>query len=396
MPLVETEILNNLIARVFTIESIILGDTKRGYVARYQGHLLGNDSAATYDQLTESLSPYSLTPLFHEENDKQVIFLVHEAEPPELPKVSKNIIFFLVTLLSVLFTGAVFESNLPETVSFGVLAKDALIHIWRGAPFAISLLSILLAHEFGHYLMGRYHKTKVTLPFFLPLPYPLSILGTLGAFIQMKERPKNKRVLFDIGIAGPLAGLVVAIPVLLYGLSLSELAPLSGTGMLEGNSILYLLSKYVVFGKWLPEPTSYQGVTPFLYWLRYLFTSFPSPLGGLDVQVHNVAWAGWAGLLVTSLNLIPMGTLDGGHILYSVFGKKASKIAPFIFAALILLGSAWQGWWLWAFMLFFLGRRHAEPLDQITELDPMRRKIAFFMLFVFILAFIPVPLVVYG
>jgi membrane-associated protease RseP (regulator of RpoE activity) len=91
-----------------------------------------------------------------------------------------------------------------------------------------------------------------------------------------------------------------------------------------------------------------------------------------------------------------MGTLDGGHILYSVFGKKASKIAPFIFVALILLGSAWQGWWLWAFMLYFLGRRHAEPLDQITELDPMRKKIALFMLIVFILVFIPVPLVVYG
>ncbi|MCP4140836.1 MAG: site-2 protease family protein [Chloroflexi bacterium] len=396
MHLLETEILNNIIASVFKTESITLGDTKRGYVVRYQGHLLGDDSATAYDQLSESLSPHSLTPLFHIENDQQVIFLVHEAEPPELPKASKNILFFLATLLSVLFTGAIFESNLPETATLGVLAKDALIHIWRGAPFAISLLSILLAHEFGHYLVGRYHKTKVTLPFFLPLPYPLSILGTLGAFIQMKERPKNKRVLFDIGIAGPLAGLVVAIPVLLYGLSLSELAPLTGTGMLEGNSILYLLSKYAVFGKWLPEPTSYQGVPPFLYWLRYLFTSFPSPLGGLDVQVHNIAWAGWAGLLVTSLNLIPMGTLDGGHILYSVFGKKASKVAPFIFAALILLGTAWQGWWLWAFMLFFLGRRHAEPLDQITELDPLRRKIAIFMLIVFILVFIPVPLVIYG
>ena len=396
MPLPETEILNNIVERIFKIDSIILGDTKRGYVTRYHGHLRGDDSAAAYDQLAESLSPHSLTPLFHIEEEKQVIILVHEAAPPILPKVSKNIAFFLATLLSVLFTGAIFESNLPETATLTILMKDALLHIWRGFPFAASLLSILLAHEFGHYLMGRYHKTSVTLPFFLPLPYPLSILGTLGAFIQMKERPKNKRVLFDIGIAGPLAGLVVAIPVLLYGLSLSELAPLNGTGMLEGNSILYLLSKYAVFGKWLPEPTSYGNMSPFLYWLRYLFTSYPSPIGGLDVQVHNIAWAGWAGLLVTSLNLIPMGTLDGGHILYSTFGKKASKVAPIIFAALVALGFAWEGWWLWALMLYFLGRRHAEPLDQITELDPTRRKIAAFMLIVFILVFIPVPLVIYG
>ena len=188
----------------------------------------------------------------------------------------------------------------------------------------------------------------------------------------------------------------IPVPVLLYGLSLSELAPLTGTGMLEGNSILYLLSNYAVFGKWLPEPTNYQGLSPFLYWVRYLFTSYPSPIGGLDVQVHNVAWAGWAGLLVTSLNLIPMGTLDGGHILYGVFGEKARKVAPFIFAALVALGFVWQGWWLWALMLYFLGRRHAETLDQITELDPKRRKIAAFMLVVFILVFIPVPLVIYG
>ena len=396
MPLLETEILNTLIARIFHIESITLGDTKRGFVTRYQGHLLGDDSAAAYDQLVESLAPYHLTPLFHIEDGKQVIILVHEGKLPASSGISKNVLFFIATLISVLFTGAVFESTLPESTETLVLLKDAFFHLWRGFPFAVSLLSILLAHEFGHYRMGRYHKTIVSLPYFLPLPYPLSILGTLGAFIQMKERPKNKRILFDIGLAGPLAGLVVAIPVLLYGLSLSELAPLTGTGMLEGNSILYLLTKYAVFEKWLPEPTSFQGLSPFLYWMRYLFTSYPSPIGGLDVQVHNIAWAGWAGLLVTSLNMIPMGTLDGGHILYAVFGKKASKAAPFIFFSLIALGFAWEGWWLWALMLHFLGRRHAEPLDQITELDPKRRKMAVFALIVFILVFIPVPLVIYG
>ncbi len=396
MSLPETEILNSLIAKIFKYESIIYGDTKRGFVVSYRGHLVGDDSAVAYDQLVENLAPYNLTPLFQEEDEKQIIILVHEVEPPELPKISKNILFFLATLLSVLFTGAVFESNLPESTELTILLKDALFHLWRGFPFAASLLSILLAHEFGHYLMGRYHKTKVTLPFFLPLPYPFSILGTLGAFIQMKERPKNKRVLFDIGLAGPLAGLVVAIPVLLYGLSLSKLAPLTGTGMLEGNSILYLLTKYAVFGKLLPEPISYNGVAPLLYWARYLFTSTPSPIGALDVEVHNIAWAGWAGLLVTSLNMIPVGTLDGGHIIYSVFGKKVKKLVPTLLTALVLLGFAWEGWWLWAGMLYFLGRRHAEPLDQITKLDPKRRKWAFFALIIFILVFIPVPLVIYG
>ena len=392
----EIEILNSLVARIFRIESIILGDTKRGFVSRYHGHLLGDDSATAYDQLAEAIAPYNLQPLFKIEKGEQIIILVHQIGTKKQANASKNLLFFIATLLSVLFTGAVFESTLPESIGLFPLLQDALFHIWRGFPFALSLLSILLAHEFGHYLMGRHHKTNLSLPFFLPLPYPFSILGTLGAFIQMKEPPKNKRTLFDIGLAGPLAGLVVAIPVLLYGLSLSKLAPLTGSGMLEGNSLLYLLSKYAVFGKLLPEPTSYQGVSPFFYWVRYLFTSTPSPLGALDVQVHNIAWAGWAGLLVTSLNMIPMGTLDGGHILYAVLGKKASKIAPLIFVILIALGFAWEGWWLWAIMLHFLGRKHAEPLDQITELDPARRKMAVFALFVFILVFIPVPLVIYG
>ncbi|HIE24936.1 MAG TPA: site-2 protease family protein [Anaerolineales bacterium] len=396
MSLSETEILNNLIAKIFAYESIIHGDTKRGFVIQYHGHLLGDDSATAYDQLAESLAPHKLTPLFQEENGKQAIILVHEVAPPKLPNITINLLFFLATLASVLFTGAAFESELPANAELFAVLKDALFHIWRGIPFAASLLSILLAHEFGHYLMGRYHGTKVTLPFFLPLPYPFSILGTLGAFIQMKERPKNKRVLFDIGFAGPLAGLVVAIPVLLYGLSLSELSPLTGTGILEGNSILYLLSKYAVFGKLLPEPTNYNGVAPFLYWIRYIFTSTPSPIGALDVQVHNIAWAGWAGLLVTSLNMIPVGTLDGGHILYSVFGKNAKKLAPFILAALFLLGFAWQGWWMWALMLYILGGRHAEPLDQITKLDSVRRKWTLLSVIVFILVFIPVPLVIYG
>ena len=395
MPEIET--LNNLVARIFRINSIMLGDSKRGFVSRYSGQLIGDDSAAAYDSLAESLRPYDLIPLFQREDDEELIFIVPRPAQVKASNATKNLLFFLATLLSVLFTGAVFESSLPQNADLALVLKDALFHLGRGIPFALSLLGILLAHEFGHYLMGRYHHTNLSLPFFLPLPYPFSILGTLGAFIQMKERPKNKRILFDIGLAGPVAGIIVAIPVLLYGLSLSEITVISGTGILEGNSILYLLSKYAVFGKWLPEPTSYQGVTPLLYWIRYLFTGAPSPMGGLDVQVHNIAWAGWAGLLVTSMNLIPMGTLDGGHILYALLGKeKAKKIARFIFVALFFLGFAWEGWWLWAVMLYFLGRKHAEPLDQITELDPKRRKLALFALLLFILVFIPVPLVVYG
>ncbi len=173
--------------------------------------------------------------------------------------------------------------------------------------------------------------THVTLPYFLP--FPLSPFGTLGAFIQLKEPPRNKRILMDIGIAGPLAGLVVAIPVLLLGLSLSKVEPINlapGQGFtLEGNSLLYLFAKFLVFGRLLPAPSSYGNLPPVLYWIRYFFTSQPLPLGGMDVMIHPIAWAGWAGLLVTAINLIPAGQLDGGHLMYVLLGKTDAGFMAF-------------------------------------------------------------------
>jgi membrane-associated protease RseP (regulator of RpoE activity) len=223
------------------------------------------------------------------------------------------------------------------------------------------------------------------------------MLGTMGAFIQIKEPPKNRNILLDIGLAGPLAGLVVAIPVLIYGLLVSEITQLpseSAPGiMLEGNSILYLLMKYLVKGQLLPAPESYNGVQPILYWLGYLFTGLPLPRGGMDVTMDATLFAGWAGLLVTAMNLIPAGQLDGGHSLFALVGDKAARLRPFIIGGLALLGFAWSGWWLWAGLIFFLGNAHLEPLDLITPLSTSRRWLAVLAVILFILVFIPVPMV---
>jgi membrane-associated protease RseP (regulator of RpoE activity) len=266
-----------------------------------------------------------------------------------------------------------------------------------GLPFSIALLTILLFHEFGHYLVGRYHKTAVTLPFFIPLPYPISFFGTFGAFIQMKEPPKNRRTLLDIGIAGPLAGLIVAIPILLYGLHLSPVDKLPVQfpvgQILEGNSILYLLLKFIAKGQLLPQPFTYAGLNPILYWIRYFFTGAPLPAGGLDVSLHPIAWAGWIGLLVTSLNLIPAGPLDGGHIMYVLLGKRTNKLLPFILIALVALCFVTISWLFPILLIFLIGRVHVQPLDEITPLDPKRRALAVLGLIVFILVFIPVPLI---
>jgi membrane-associated protease RseP (regulator of RpoE activity) len=383
----EIEILTNLVARVFRVEDVTSGDPQKGFLVRYRGQLLDEDSEALYDRLAESVAPHGLAPLFRVEDGRQVVYLAPKLPEPPKENIQINIILFVLTVLSVMLMGVQLEGPMPE----GALAQILLIakNIFSGWPFALSLLGILLAHELGHYFMSRYRKTPATLPYFIPLPF-LSPLGTMGAAIFMRGIPKNKRVLFDIGVAGPIAGLIVAIPVLFLGLALSTTGKIepNPNGFLEGNSLLYLFAKYVTFGKMLPAPVEPQSAW---YWLRYFFTGSPVPFGGEDVFIHNVAFAGWAGILVTMLNLIPAGTLDGGHVIYALFGEKSRKAFPFIIGLLLAMGFFWNGWWLWAAILFWLGRVNAEPMDQITELDSTRRGLAYLMIFVFLLVFMPVP-----
>lgn len=396
----ETDNLTRLVTRVLKIEEVTHGDQKQGFLMRYSGQLRTGDSAAAYDQLASVVRPLNITPLFRKDQDRHVVVLMSGVVNPQRSKVWVNIVLFIATIFSVMFAGTLYTYDGPVSANPMELLGNLLGSLDRGLPFAVSILAILLAHEFGHYLAGRYHHVHVTLPYFIPFPF--SPFGTMGAFIQLKEPPKNKRILLDIGIAGPLAGLLVAIPVLLVGLYLSAvdriplvLPPGQGIQM-EGNSILYLASKYIVFGKLLPTPSSYGGLSPVLYWVRYFFTGQPFPWGGTDVMLHPVAWAGWAGLLVTALNLIPAGQLDGGHIMYVLLGNRAKYLLPIILGVLALLGLVWPGWWLWAFLIYILGRHHAEPLDQITPLDPHRRVLAVSGLLIFILVFTPVPLLAFG
>jgi len=387
------------VKQVFKITDVTWGKDKQNFLVRYRGKLL-LDSQVAYQNLANGLRHLDVTPLFRIEDGQQVIVLLKGIVKPRPSNPWINLILFLLTGISVVFAGTIFEYRGPLTTDLDQLLPHLLPTLYRGMAFAGTLLAILLAHEFGHYLAARYHRSAVTLPYFIPFPF--SPFGTMGAFIQLKEPPKNKRILLDIGIAGPLAGLVIAIPLLFLGLYLSQTDRLplflaQGQAIsLEGNSILYLLMKYIVFGEWLPAPGNLAGMNPLIYWLRYFFTGQPVPFGAVDVLLHPVAWAGWAGLLITALNLIPAGQLDGGHILYSLFGKRSRIVLPFVLVALIILGTVWSGWWLWAFLIFILGRSHAEPLDQITPLDSRRKALAVFGLIVFVLVFTPIPLSVFS
>jgi hypothetical protein len=389
--------ISSIVSQVFDIKDTQWGESHQIYLVRFLGHLT-RDSIEAYDLLEKECLPRNLTPLFREEEGQHAIILLKGVNRPQPANPFVNLVLFLLTLVSITLVGAM-NVYTGAATTLSEYFQDLFTNLGSGLPFAISLMAILLAHEFGHYIAGRIHKTPVTLPYFLPLP--VQPFGTLGAFIQLRGAPKNKRILHDIGIAGPLAGLFVAIPVLILGLSLSELntLPLSlpeGQLLMEGNSILYLLAKFAVFGQWLPAPLDFGGMSPALYWLRYFFTGAPFPLGGLDVTIHPVALAGWGGLLITALNLIPAGQLDGGHIIYVLLGRRARRLMPVILTLMVILGFSWQGWWLFAILISLMGRTFAEPLDQITSLDSRRRWIAISGMVIFFLVFTPVPLMLIG
>jgi membrane-associated protease RseP (regulator of RpoE activity) len=408
MSLPEIDVLTSHVSKIFRIDDVTAGDP-REWIVQYRGQLHQEDTVAAYDQLADSVRPYNLTPLFRKgDAGRQVIFLVNS---PAVPRVNRratiNIILFVFTILGMMLTGADVP---PELMCSNGSISVLFQYILTGWPFALSMMGILFAHEMGHYIACRIYKVPATLPYFLPAPL-ISPLGTFGAFIAMRGIPKNKRILFDVGIAGPIAGLVIAIPVLLYGLSISALGPVGHppagcSGFLEGNSVFYLFSKFLVFGKLLPEPATLGGLTVAMYWLQYFFSASPIPYGGLDVQISSVALAGWGGLLVTALNLVPVGTLDGGHVAYGLFGDKARRIFPIAIGVLIALsvlptlltqslGSFNFSWILWVMILFWLGNVRTQPLDDISELDAPRRALGIVMLIVFILLFTPIPMVAY-
>ncbi len=388
----ESPDIDALVRRVFSITDVTLGSRNQGFNFRYRGILKGVDSSQAYDTLSTDLLPLGLVPLFRIEEGIQTI-LVIPARPAARPsRLWINILLFVVTIFSVLFAGMTYVTGdqFPNTTA------GALAALWTGGiPYMVSLLAILGTHEMGHYLASRHHGVEASLPYFIPMPIGL---GTMGAFINMKGVPRNRNHLMDIGAAGPLAGFIVAVVVLVIGLRMSviDIIPVAfpaGYGaQIEGNSILYLALKYLSFGMLLPQPAVY-ATTPILHWLQYFFTGQPAPFGATDVMLSPVAWAGWVGILVTALNLIPAGTLDGGHIAQTLFGKRATRaILPIVLGVLVLLGLVWNGWWLWAAMIFFLvGRVYAEPLDQITPLSKNRRAIGILCIVLFLITFTPVP-----
>ena len=295
-----------------------------------------------------------------------------------------NVLLFALTVLSVFWTGA------EQDPSFQAFNPRHWLEIWHGWPFAVPVLAILVAHESGHYIAARIHGVPASLPYFIPMPR-LSPFGTMGAIIGMSGRIRSRVALLDIGAAGPLAGMAVALPVLALGLSLSTVGPNPAHYTQEGQSLLYALMKRIFVG---PIPS------------------------GWDVQMHPTAFAGWVGLLITMINMLPWGQLDGGHIAYALFGERQNTIALWVRRALLLLfaynvikfclsvllhTSALEPWLAISNSIFWLvwfgftggiarlsGTADHPPFEP-GELGPGRRFVAWLTLAMFVLLFMPTP-----
>lgn len=273
-----------------------------------------------------------------------------------------NVILFILTLGTTTWVGAAYQ---------GINLWNEPWRFAAGLPYALGLMIILGAHELGHYFTARAHNMKVTLPYFIPVPFAL---GTFGAFIQMKSPSKDRRALFDVGIAGPLAGLVFAIPALLIGLQSSTILPAANTvtmmqkGSDVGSSVLFALLAKLSLGDRLIE--------------------------GHNILMSPLAFAGWLGILVTALNLLPIGQLDGGHVAHALFGRRKAEVIGMValFALFLLALFVWSGLLIWAIIVFFIaGIKSPPPLNDFSKLDSRRVALGAFAFVLLFLMLTPVP-----
>lgn len=249
-----------------------------------------------------------------------------------------------------------------------------------GLPFALTFVGILLGHELAHYFTARRNRVPVSLPYFIPFPPYFSLVGTLGAFIRIRGLIPRRSVLFDIGIAGPVASFLLSLPALLIGLRLSEALP----GGEEGA--------YPFLVHFLTEPV-WIGSSALLHASAVL--TVPGFESGSAVLLHPLAFAGWLGIFVTALNLLPLGQLDGGHILYALAGPRQRAVAQAFLVLMAPLGFVWWGWWLWGGVILLLGRGRVAHPPVTNEEEPLGRGrtiLAWASFALLLLTFSPAPL----
>lgn len=364
-PIIPTERLAAYEAKLAPL-MVITGHRVLGEVLEFEGRLRGT-ADDIFPGLREAFAGEPVSPLLleGEANQTRVVLVPGDrarSDAMEHPNLPLHWFLFFATLATTTWAGALHAgvNLLQQPERFAV-----------GLPYSIALMLILGAHELGHYFAAKYHGVRVTPPYFIPIPFAL---GTFGAFIKIKSLSPNRRALFDVAVAGPLTGLVFAIPSLLIGLRYSQVIPghmktfLGGTGVNVDSSILLAsLAK---------------------------FSLGSSVLEGNHLLLHPLAFAGWLGFIVTALNLLPVGQLDGGHMSHAIFGSRhAHAISMAAMVSLFLLSLfVWQGLMFWAFIVFFIAGTHDMPAaNDVTPVGLARKALGYLTFALLLLIITPVP-----
>ncbi len=319
-----------------------------------------------FESLRKALSPSGYIPLLRYEKGEHVIYVLKKPKQKTKP-VWVNFALLVATIITTVLTGSLLHMGFADIQSLpDAMAVFYPENLFYGAVlFSLPLMSILFIHEMGHYVISKKHDLDTSLPFFIPVPpiLPGFNIGTFGALISSHDPMPDKKALFDVGISGPIAGFIVAVPVTILGIMTSDVVSISS--LTTGETVL--------------------GASLLFYVLSDLFVQLPA---GFALDLNAIAFAGWIGLLITSINLLPAGQLDGGHIFRAVLGEK-QKYASWI-AIIIMI---FTGWWFFAFIIILLiGIVHPPPLNDNSTLDLKRKLLFFVAVAILILCFIPFPI----
>jgi hypothetical protein len=322
-----------------------------------------------FDQLRQELWPMNYIPTIRQATGETVVEVLRRPVSTNVRPYA-NMVLLVLTAFTCFFAGAFLWVSYQGGTG---LTTSALY--WGGLTFALPLMAILGFHELAHYLVARRHNVEASLPFFVPMPPPFVIFGTFGAFISLREPIPDRRTLIDIGASGPLAGFALAVPITFLGLFLSYHDPVTLSVNNCGPVFLTVPYGDLIIG------------SSALYYALSLF--FPA---ALIVNLNPLALAGWVGLLVTSINLLPAGQLDGGHVFRALAGPRATWVSWGAVGVLFVLGLYYPGWWIFAFLILILGPRHPPPLNDITPLTWKRQLLGAAAVVILVTGFVVIPI----
>jgi len=339
-------------------------------------------------EVVDALTAEPVRADFVTEGDVTRVALVFPATEEPTPRLWVHVALLLATLVTTLGSGALmrgldpFRTRVLEFggMSFPYPSAFEPARLWLGASFALPFLGVLVCHEMGHFFAARRHGVRASLPYFIPFPPYFSVIGSLGAFIRLRGPTVRRASLFDIGASGPIASFLVSVPLLAVGLGMSR--TVSGSADLLSPFVIRFAGQPVWLG---------NGVVTYL--LASLFG--PGTVGEAPILLHPLALAGWLGLFVTALNLLPLGQLDGGHVLYALFPKGHGRLARLFLLALVPLGLLWWGWWGWAVLVLVLHRgrvTHPRVVQPGPDVGARRTILGWMIIVTFFLTFVPVPI----